>query len=166
MQTKKKIGAALVLLALALAIVPAAVFWFHVPVLALLTAGTLVAGTVTTTYQNTEVNSAGGPAPGGGYTGGTVPPTVVQMIGINSLVALINYADTDTLITITHDMQITALGLSCLQPYIRYYWQALAATTNTYPVLTFALTNSNVVTINKISAVGTGGTLVVQISRG
>lgn len=158
----KFIGAAL----LALAILPAAVMLFHIPLMTLAMGALGVTGVVTVTYQNLQVNSSGGPAPGGGYTGGTVPPTVVQMIGINSLVALINYADTDTLITITHDMQITALGLSALQPYIRLYWQALAATTNTYPVLTFALTNSNVITINKVSNTGTGGTLVVQISKG
>lgn len=158
----KFIGAAL----LALAILPAAVMLFHIPLMTLTLAALGTAGTVTVTYQNLQVNSGGGPAPGGGYTGGTVPPTVVQMIGINSLVALVNYADNDTTITITHDMQITALGLSALQPYIRYYWQAFAATTNTYPLLTFALTNSNVITINKISNVGTAGTMVVQISRG
>jgi hypothetical protein len=168
MQTKKKIGAALVLLALA--IVPAAVFWFHVPAIAtvitLLAVGPIGLGTVVVTYQTTEVNSAGGPAPGGGYTGGTIAPTATQMVGINSLVALITYADTDTVITINHNMQITALGLSALQPYIRWYFQSLAASTNTYPVLSFALTSGNVVTINKVSNTGTAGTLVVQISRG
>jgi hypothetical protein len=158
----KIIGAAL----LALAILPAAVLLSAIPLPAALGLGLAIAGTVTVTYQNTEVNSSGGPAPGGGYTGGTVPPTTIQMIGINSLVALVNFADADTLITITHNMQITALGLSCLQPYIRLYCQALAATTNTYAVLTIALTNSNVVTINKVANTGTGGTYVVQISKG
>jgi hypothetical protein len=163
MTTKLKIiGAAL----LALAILPAAVCLFAIPAPAVLGLGLALAGTVTVTYQNTMVNSAGGPAPGGGYSGGTVPPTTVQMVGINSLVALVNFADADTLITLTHNMQITALGLSCLQPYIRLYCQALAAATNTYAVLTIALTNSNVVTVNKVANTGTAGTYVIQISRG
>lgn len=167
MQKKKKIGAALAVLIVALAIVPAAVCLFHVPLVGLFLVGAGALGTVTVTYQNLEVNSAGGPAPGGGYTGGTVPPTTIQAVGINSIVALVNFSsDADTLATLTHNMQITALGLSALQPYIQYYCQALAAAANTFAVITFALTNSNVVTMNKISNVGTAGTYVVRIVRG
>jgi hypothetical protein len=162
-KTLKLIGAAL----LALAILPAAVLLFSIPIHALFIVGLGVAGTVTVTYQNAEVNSAGAPAPGGGYTGGTVPPTIIQMVGINSLVAQVSFADADTVATITHNMQITALGLSCLQPYLTYYAQLLATpASGTLAVLTFALTSSNVVTINKTANTGTGGTYVVRVLRG
>jgi hypothetical protein len=160
----KFIGAAL----LALAILPAAIFLIHVHPATLLGLGLGIAGTVTVTYQTFEVTGTGGGQQGGGYTGGTVPPTASQATaqnGVNAVVALVNYADTDTLITITHNMQITAAALAALMPYITVYWQALAASTNTYPLLTFALTNSNVVTINKFSNVGTAGTMVVEVRR-
>ena len=161
----KKINIGAALLVLALAIVPAAVFLCHISPVTLLLAGAGAAATVTVTYQTFQVAPGGGPAPGNGYIGGTIPPTTIQSIGVTTVRALINWADTDTLITITHNMQVTALGLSALQPFVDYYFQALAAAANTYPVFTIALTNSNVVTINKVSNTGTAGTAVVRILK-
>jgi hypothetical protein len=161
MQTKvKKIGAALVAAVLALAILPAAVFWFHVPIVSLFMLGLASAGTVTVTYQTFQVPGGGY---GGGYTRGTTPPTTGQAAQVQAVVALVNIADTDTVITITHNMGISTAALAALQPYVHTYLQALTGTTG--PVLTYALTNSNVVTINHVSNTGTGGTYVVTVRR-
>ena len=161
MQKKKMLGAALAIL-IALAIMPAAVFWFHVSIVSLFALGCGLAG-VTVTYQSFQVNSAGNPRPGGLYTGGTTNPTVTQAVGTDVVVALVNFGDTDTVATITHNMQITSLGLTNLQPYITWWIEALTGTAA--PVLTFTATTA-VVTVNHVANTGAGGTFVVVIRRG
>lgn len=161
MTIKQKFGAAL--LVVALAILPAAVFHLstHTSIVALLFGlGAIAAGT-TITYQTFQDGSG----PHGGYTGGTTAPTTAQSATVNAVVAQVSFGDTDTIATITHSLGITTAQLAALQPYVQMYLQTAAATTNTYPLLTVALTNSSTVTINKVSNTGTGGTWVVIIRR-
>lgn len=155
MTTKRKIGAALAILALA--ILPAAAFFHHWTALFALAGA--AAGTATITYQSFQDGSG----PHGGYTGGTTAPTSAQSATVNAVVAQIAFGDTDTIATLTHSMGFSAAALAALQPYISWYLQTPGGATNTLAVLSFALTNSNTVTVNKVSNTGTGGTYVVII---
>lgn len=156
-KTKKVLGAAL----LALALLPAAVLVFHIQLVpALLMLGTGIAGTVTVTYASFQDGSG----LHGGFTGGTTAPTQAQSATVNAVVAQVSMADTDTTATVTHNFGLTAAQAAALQPYITHYIQSLGSNT-TAPVFTFALTNTNVITVNKVSNTGTGGTLVVIVRR-
>jgi hypothetical protein len=155
MNTKLKlIGAALV----ALAILPAAVLLFHVNPLHALMGLVTVAGVVTVTYQSFQAQGNFG----GAYTGGIVAPTKAQAVQVQAVVALVAMADTDTTATITHNMNISTAGLAAQQPYISHY---ISTPGTALPLLSFALTDANTVTVNKTSLTGSGGTYTVIIRR-
>ena len=157
MTQDRKLGAAL-LAVLALAILPAAVLLFHVSIPALLiTLGAGIAG-VTVTYQGFQT----GQAFGGGYTGGTTAPTLAQSYQTQAVVAQVSMGDTETTATLTHNMAISTAALAALQPYIQWY---LATPGTAVPILSFALTSGNVVTITKASATGSGGIYTVIVRR-
>ncbi len=100
---------------------------------------------------------------------GTFAPTTAQMLGANIVNAKVNMADTDTTTTIT-----TNFGNSQPTPP-----PATADVANLFPIIThynlnpgtggavlsFVLTDSNTVTVNKLSAAGSGGTYVVSLLR-
>jgi hypothetical protein len=153
MNTKLKIGA--VLLALALCILPVAAF--HVNLLTAAIALCGIAG-VTVTYASFQDGSG----PHQAYTGGTTAPTIVQSETVNAVVATVSFADSETTALISHNMQITAAQLAALQPYIQCY---IATGPTVLPILSFALTSGNVVTVTKTSLEGSGGSLVVIIRR-
>lgn len=95
---------------------------------------------------------------------GTTPPTAAQMKKLSGLTAQVSMVDTSTTVTLTHNMGITLAQGTFLFPLIQWYVQtpgtALAA-----PMLSFALTNSNTITITKVVAAGSGGTYVVIVNR-
>lgn len=155
MNTKLKlIGAAL----LALAILPAAVLLFHASLPHLLLALVAIGGT-TVTYGSFEAQGAYG----GGYTGGTTGPTLAQSAQVQAVVAQVAMSDTETTAVITHNLAISTAGLAALQPFIQYY---LSTPGTIVPLISFALTSANVVTINKTTiTTGTGGTYTVIIRR-
>lgn len=154
MNTKLKlIGAALV----ALAILPAAVLLFHVNPLHALMGLVTVAG-VTVTYQSFQAQGNFG----GAFTGGITPPTQAQAVQVQAVVATVAMADTDTTAAITHNMAISTAGLAAQQPYITWY---ISTPGTALPLLSFALTDANTVTVNKTSLTGSGGTYTVIIRR-
>lgn len=154
MNTKWKIGAVILLIALA---VPAALL-AHAGQATLVSLGVAMLGAVTVTYGSFQDGSG----PHGGYTGGTTAPTLAQSAGVNVVVATVAMGDTDTTATITHNMNVTAAQLAALQPFV-----TIGVTTpgTVVPLLSYALTSANVVTITKGSLTGSGGTYVVVIRR-
>ena len=154
MNTKLKlIGAALV----ALAILPAAVLLFHVNPLHALMGLVTVAG-VTVTYQSFQAQGNFG----GAFTGGITPPTKAQAVQVQAVVATVAMADTDTTAAITHNMAISTAGLAAQQPYITWY---ISTPGTALPLLSFALTDANTVTVNESSLTDTGGAYTVIIRR-
>lgn len=160
MTLKAKFGALLVLV-LALALFPAAVMMAHHPAV-FLGLGLALGGLVTVTYPSFQT----GAGFGGGYTGGTSGPTQAQAYTQQAMAVQVSFADADTVASITHNFNVSAAQLAALQPYIQWYCQALTTpATGTYAVLTFALTSANVITVNKTSNVGTGGTYVIVVRK-
>jgi hypothetical protein len=157
MNTKLKIGA--VLLALALCILPVAAFHVNLVTAALMLCG--IAG-VTVTYASFQDGSG----PHQAYTGGTTAPTATQSQTVNAVVVQLTMGDTETTATITHNFGLTAAQAAALQPYIQWYISSLTTNTGTWPLfLAFALTNTNVVTVTKATDTGTGGVYTVIIRR-
>lgn len=159
--TKKAKLSALVVVILALAMFPAAVLIAHHPAVCL-SVGLGMLGLVTVTYPSFQT----GNGLGGGYLGGTTAPTPAQSYTQQAMAVAVSFADGDTSATITHNFGVSAAQLAALMPYIQWYCQQLTTpATGTYAILTFALTNSNVITVSKTSNVGTGGTYVVIVRR-
>jgi hypothetical protein len=159
MNRKSKIGAVLIVLALAL-LVPAAVVF---PSIILpLCIGTLgVFGVVVTTYAT----FLAGDAPHEGYAGGLVAPTATQSQTVNAVCAQVFMDDTDTTATITHNFGLTTAQLACLFPFIQWYVDTFKnPSTAIYPVLNWTRA-ANTVTITKVSATSSGGTYNVIIRR-
>lgn len=116
----------------------------------LLAAGGLLAGTVTTTYKYP--------------VSGTTPPTLLQALTANILTAVVNMADSDTVITLTHNWNLSTAELADLFPLVNVNIEG-DATTTVQPIFLVSLTNSSVVTINKPTTVGTQGTFVCVLLR-
>jgi hypothetical protein len=159
--TKKKlfIGAALV----ALATLPAAVLLFHIhliPALVMLTSGAI--GTFTVTYESFQFDGIFG----GGYTGGTTPPTQAQSYQVGTVVATLNFTDTDTTFTLTHNFNLSAAAVAALRPLVSWVTigSVQAVGTAVAPVLTFAVA-TNTVTVTKLQATGSGQTVAISIYK-
>ena len=114
MSKKKIIGAALA--AVALAILPASVFWFHAISLGQLAAASLaVVGVVTFTYESFQV----GGAFGGGFAGGSnVAPTAAQAQQVPAMSALVGFTDADTTLTFTHNWGLSTAQATALFPEV------------------------------------------------
>jgi len=110
-----------------------------------------MAGLVTYTY----------PVPNN--TPSATPPTAAVMKLSQSLQAQVNFADADTTAVVTHNWGLPLSDLTSLFPTIKFYLQTAGTAGN--PVITWALTNSNMVTLTKTAGAGTGGTLVVELER-
>jgi hypothetical protein len=156
MNTKLKlIGAALV----ALAILPAAVLLFHVNPLHALMGLVTVAGVVTVTYQSFQAQGNFG----GAYTGGITPPTKAQAVQVQAVVATGGNGGHRH-----HGGHYAQYERSR-----RRAWRRSSRTSTWYistpgtalPLLSFALTDANTVTVNKTSLTGSGGTYTVIIRR-
>jgi hypothetical protein len=91
------------------------------------------------------------------------PPTAAVMKLNQTLQAEVNFADADTTAVVTHNWGSPLSDLTALFPTIKYYLATAGTAGN--PVLTWALTNSNVITITKTAGAGTGGTVVVELER-
>ena len=92
-------------------------------------------------------------------------PTAAQAFNFNTQISRVVFADADTTATLTHNWGISAAQLAAFFPLIDYYAQNVGTTGTTLPQLTFALTDSNTVTITKTAATGSGGTFVVTLNR-
>lgn len=93
---------------------------------------------------------------------GTVPPTILQAMGANTLTCTVAMADADTSALITHNWQISAADLLLLFPLIGIYQTGAGTGAVT---LTAALSNSVLVTLTKGTGVGQNGTFVVILTR-
>ncbi len=102
----------------------------------------------------------------GGYTGGATAPTQAQAALRNLVSATLNFTDTDTGFTLTHNMALTAAQLTCLFPLVTWITigsvQALG--TAAAPVLTIVKA-ANTITVTKLQATGSGQTIQIDIRR-
>jgi len=89
-------------------------------------------------------------------------PTSAQAVNVNTQISRVVMADTDTLATLTHNWLLTAAQLAQFLPLISWYVENPGVS---YPVVSFALTDSNTVTMAKTVATGSGGTYVVSLFR-
>jgi len=147
MQTKQLIGFLAALLVLAFFSVALVVHHDLRSLVWALTAFSVLAGTVTVTYE-TPIQ-------------GTSAPTAAQVYGLGLITAQVNCADTDTVIVITHNFGLTAQELLDLFPFAIVN-NVSGATT--YPQYTYSNT-TNTLTIGKASTSGTGGTFDVLVWR-
>jgi hypothetical protein len=111
-------------------------------------AGGLLAGTATVSYLYPVA--------------GSTPPTSRQIQLLSMLTATVHFGDTDTTAVITHNMNLTQAQLNNGWPLILPY---INAPGTVVPLLSFALTDSNNVTITKASTTGTNCTLSVTLLR-
>lgn len=92
-------------------------------------------------------------------------PTSAQAVNFNTQISRVIMADADTTATLTHNWGISAAQLAAFFPLINYYAQNVGTNGTTLAQLTFALTDSNTVTITKTAATGSAGTFVVEMQR-
>lgn len=155
----KLIGAAL----LALAILPAAALLFnlHVSPAVLVSLGMGMVGVVTVTYESFQTGQYGG-----GYAGGATAPTQAQAAQMNSVQALVNFTDTDTTFTLTHNFNLSTAQVAALLPLVTMNIvssvQAIAVAVA--PVVAVAV-GANTVTFTKLQATGSGLTIAVAIRK-
>jgi len=103
---------------------------------------------------------------GGGYTGGTTAPTTSQSSQTNIVSALLNFTDTDTTFTLTHDMALTAAQLAALLPLVTWSVVSSVQAVGTAVAPVFAITKaSNTVTFTKLQATGSGCTIQIDVRR-
>jgi hypothetical protein len=156
----KFIGAAL----LALATLPAAVLLFHIHISlpALLMIGSGSIGAFTVTYESFQFNGQFG----GGYTGGTTPPTQAQSFTVGTVIAQLNFTDTDTTFTLTHNFNLSAAAVAALRPCIDWWTvgSVQAVGVAVAPILTF-VGAANTVTVTKQQATGSGQTVAIAMYK-
>ena len=106
---------------------------------------------------------------GGGVliNGSATAPTAAQAQQVYAQKALISMADSDTQALFTHNWGLDVSSPTYLDPEILSvvgYGPAQAAQTY-LPAFTFDLSNTNVVKMNKLNFLGTGGTYLVCLRR-
>ena len=93
----------------------------------------------------------------------TTVPTATQAAQTQKMTATVQFgADTDTQALLTHNWGLDASAPSYYEPEIIYFPLALPLT---FASVTFDVTNTNVVKINKANVAGTAQTLVVILRR-
>lgn len=103
---------------------------------------------------------------GGSYTGGTTPPTQAQAAARNLVSALLNFTDTDTTFTLTHNMNLTAAQLACLLPLVDVNTTGSVQAVGTAVAPVFTITKAaNTITVTKLQAMGSGSTIQIDIRR-
>jgi hypothetical protein len=102
----------------------------------------------------------------GGYTGGVTPPTQAQAALRNVVSTTLNFTDTDTTFTLTHNMGLTAAQLTCLFPLVTWVTigSVQAVGTGIAPVLTITKA-ANTITVTKQQATGSGQTVQIDVRR-
>ena len=94
---------------------------------------------------------------------GTTAPTTVQAFVVNSISATMFMGDTDTLVTLTHNFGLSTTANTNLQPWMSVQVGQVPASAT---VANFGFTlGTNTVTINKVSATGSGGVFNVICQR-
>ncbi len=93
---------------------------------------------------------------------GTTAPTLAQMFGLSLMTCQVSMVDTSTTVAITHNMALTLAQGSNQFPLIGAYVQTPGTAV---PSLAFGLTDSNHITLNKLTGAGSGGTYCVFVMR-
>lgn len=101
-----------------------------------------------------------------GYTGGSTAPTQAQSFTRNLVSLTLNFTDTDTTFTLTHNFNLTIAQLACLLPLVNIntVGSVQAVATAVAPVFTVSKA-ANTVTLTKLQATGSGSTVQVDIRR-
>jgi hypothetical protein len=89
-------------------------------------------------------------------------PTSAQAVNFNTQIYRVVTVDADTTAVLTHNWGISAAQLAAFFPLISFYVENIGAT---FPPVSFALTDSNTVTMTKLATTGSGATLVVTLQR-
>lgn len=104
--------------------------------------------------------------PGGASGQSTTAPTAIQASQVNLQTALVAMGDSETFALFTHNWGLPASFPTFLFPLIHYHQADIGVGPSTQlGNLTFNISNTNVITINKLAAVGSGGTFVVTLMR-
>ena len=111
-------------------------------------------GVVTITYEFFITNN---------LQSGTTPPTQAQALNENMLNATLNWADSDTTATLTHNWNLSAAEQSALLPIVSV--MPAQSNTGTTVVAVSLPQGTNAVTLTKLANVGSGGTVVVYMLR-
>ena len=98
--------------------------------------------------------------------GSATPPTAIQASQVQKQTAQVIFtADSDVQALFTHNWGLDASAPTYFEPEI-LYWEQLTNAGGTYVAgLTFDVTNTNVVKVNKLNFLGTGGTFIVTLRR-
>jgi hypothetical protein len=97
----------------------------------------------------------------------TTPPTATQAAAVQRISALVNLLDADTGASITHNWGLDASAPSYYQPTIKWYVLMQGSIGGSFiPMITFDVTNTNVVKVYKAGTVGSGCSIIVTIRRG
>jgi len=92
----------------------------------------------------------------------TTPATAAQAANVQSQAVTVNFGDSDTTATITHNFQASTYALALLRPWVQVY----AVTAGTaYPALQWALAANTLVITKGNTTTGSGGTYNVIIQR-
>ena len=101
-----------------------------------------------------------------GYSGGasasTVAPTAAQAATTTLLTCTVQFGDTDTTATITHNWGLSTTQNTALFPLISV---ALNSTPTTANPITVGVLGTNTVTILKASLTGSAGTVIVNLQK-
>ena len=98
---------------------------------------------------------------------GTVPATAAQAAGTNFQSAEVNFADADTVATVTHNWGLGTTGAfpntGQFLPQVILVWSSAGTA---FPALAVSWTNGNTLTLSKgNTSTGSGGTVVVSMRR-
>jgi hypothetical protein len=143
----------LLFVGLAIALVAAGIlghWWTYRQVLSLWMYAPALFGVVTVTYKYP--------------VSGLVAPTAQQVRALSMVTAVLNWGDTDTSATITHNFGLSSAELADLFPAPLVYAIALNGSPSA-PAPFVNLTDGNTITITKSSVTNSGGTFNVVIFR-
>ncbi len=104
---------------------------------------------------------------GAGVTilGSASGPTAIQAQQCFKQTVVVNMSDADTQAVFTHSWGLDASAPGYFEPEIFYYAQAMTANGTWATALTFDVTNTNVIKINKLNFAQSGGTWVITARR-
>lgn len=104
--------------------------------------------------------------PGGASGQSTTAPTAYQASQVNMMTAAVAIGDAETFALFTHNWGLPASFPSFLFPVITYRQGDIGTGPSTQlGNLTFNISNTNVITINKLAGVGNGGTFIVTLLK-
>ncbi len=104
--------------------------------------------------------------PGGASGQSTTAPTAAQASAVTLQTALIAMGDAETFAQFTHNWGLPASFPSFLFPLIFYRQSDIGVGPSTQlAALTFAIANTNVVTVLKVAGLGNGGSFIVTLMR-